>query len=378
MYQIHTNRLKDHDFLQLTSCPACYGRKICNDFHSGAIKFTGFSRVPSLHFLNIKNVHRATLKEEKVILKKLAYDTELLKIDDKICKITGQRDGCHSGDALFRHSFDAGEVLHPATVKGLSDLVMCPSPRLLQRIEERFSEREEYLLHSEKLMIYTTLSINPEPIVIQIFPSKEGWPFAEYIGACGRWVVEEEIPHTLNSFINADWKKRVSLAKQILQIADKFTNNTDDYALYWTDVDYDNYGVKDDGTVIIVDAENIVVVDQQKVKADKPIGYNSPHYSPYDACIQGHSCLSYRPYDLCSHVTADLNYYAVCRGILAPDAFSKERANLLHDIPGWVDHQYELSRLLTECSRPSTPNGRILAKDKLLNVLEELEAVLPL
>ena len=50
-------------------------------------------------------------------------------------------------------------------------------------------------------------------------------------------------------------------------MAELFTSNKEDYALYWTDVDYDNYGVRDDGKVVIVDAENILVVDKQQVRA---------------------------------------------------------------------------------------------------------------
>ena len=169
MYDLGTNRLRDAIYLQHLSCPACYGRKMCNDFHSGAIQFVGISRLPSLHFLNVKNVHHALWKDKRIVLKQLAHDSELREADQKICRLTGHSGGdCNVGDALFRHEFNAGAVLHPATVRGLSDLVTCPSPRLLQRIDERFNERENYLLHSEQLMIYTTLMINPEPIVLQV------------------------------------------------------------------------------------------------------------------------------------------------------------------------------------------------------------------
>ena len=60
---------------------------------------------------------------------------------------------------------------------------------------------------------------------------------------------------------------QLNLAKQIFEMAELFTSNKEDYALYWTDVDYDNYGVRDDGKVVIVDAENILVVDKQQVRA---------------------------------------------------------------------------------------------------------------
>ena len=59
---------------------------------------------------------------------------------------------------------------------------------------------------------------------------------------------------------------QVDLALQILQIAEKFTDNQLGYGLYWTDLDYHNLAVNDKGRVSVIDGENIIVVDTWQIK----------------------------------------------------------------------------------------------------------------
>lgn len=101
----------------------------------------------------------------------------------------------------------------------------------------------------------------------QSFPSDEGWPFAKYLGACGRMVAVNYVGEELWSFYNAPWEKRVDLARQLMDIAEQLTNNDFDFALYLLDVSFDNFAVGPrDGRVIIVDAENVLVADKRQIK----------------------------------------------------------------------------------------------------------------
>ena len=59
---------------------------------------------------------------------------------------------------------------------------------------------------------------------------------------------------------------QVDLAYQLFQVADNFTNNDLQFALYHTDLGYDNIVVSPQGRVVIVDAENVIVVDKQLVE----------------------------------------------------------------------------------------------------------------
>jgi hypothetical protein len=53
---------------------------------------------------------------------------------------------------------------------------------------------------------------------------------------------------------------------QLLIIADKFTNGAADFRLYLTDLSLFNTAVGSDGTLKIVDGENIVMVDLEKIR----------------------------------------------------------------------------------------------------------------
>lgn len=115
--------------------------------------------------------------------------------------------------------------------------------------------------------LITLLLFNPP---FQSFPSDEGWPFAKYLGACGRIVAENYVGEELWSFYNAPWEKRVDLAKQLMDIAEQLTNNDFDFALYLLDVSFDNFAVGPrDGKVIVVDAENVIVADKRLIKQSK-------------------------------------------------------------------------------------------------------------
>ena len=101
----------------------------------------------------------------------------------------------------------------------------------------------------------------------QSFPSDEGWPFAKYLGACGRVVAVNYVGEELWNFYNAAWEKRVDLARQLMDIAEQLTNNDFDFALYLLDVSFDNFAVGPrDGKVIVVDAENVLVADKRLIK----------------------------------------------------------------------------------------------------------------
>ena len=58
---------------------------------------------------------------------------------------------------------------------------------------------------------------------------------------------------------------------------------------------------------------------QSQVRDAGAPGWNIPHTSASYGCSD---CFSYSVEDLCSHETSDHNYFGVCQGILAPNAFS--------------------------------------------------------
>lgn len=51
-------------------------------------------------------------------------------------------------------------------------------------------------------------------------------------------------------------------------MADKLTNTGGDFALYWTDLSYENFAVDSSGKVTVIDMENIIVVDRKSLHND--------------------------------------------------------------------------------------------------------------
>lgn len=76
---------------------------------------------------------------------------------------------------------------------------------------------------------------------------------------CGRTIVEEYVGPSLTQLGESPWLSRADYARQLLEMAQDFTNG--EFRLYLTDVSLDNFAVDPHGKVKIIDAENIVIVD---------------------------------------------------------------------------------------------------------------------
>ncbi|XP_069474353.1 divergent protein kinase domain 2A isoform X1 [Ambystoma mexicanum] len=383
------NELADRRFLALNKCPACFGTSWCRKFLNGQLTFESWGRLRALDLFNVKNVYFARYGEpregsRRVVLKRLGSARELAELDRDICRrATGGRPRCDLLQAMPRTEFARlnGDVrlLTPQAVEGWSDLVHCPSQRLLDRLVRRYAETKDsgsFLLRNlkdaERMQLLLTLAFNPEPLVLQSFPSDEGWPFAKYLGACGRMVAVNYVGEELWSFYNAPWEKRVDLAWQLMEIAEQLTNNDFEFALYLLDVSFDNFAVGPrDGKVIIVDAENVLVADKRLIKQNKPENWDVWYESKFDDCDK-EACLSFSKEILCSRTTVDHNYYAVCQNLLSRHAtWRGTSGGLLHDPPAEITKDGRLEALLDECANPKKRYGRFQAAKELREYLSQ-------
>ncbi|KAM8953656.1 divergent protein kinase domain 2A [Pelodytes ibericus] len=383
------NELTERRFLSLNKCPACFGTSWCRKFMNGQLSFEGWARLRFLDFFNVKNVHFAQYGEpregsRRVVLKRLGSNQELAELDQRICKKATGRPRCDLIPAMYKTNFARlnGDVrlLTPEVVEGWSDFVHCPSQRLLDRMVRRYAETKDsgsFLLKNlkdtERMQLLLTLSFNPEPLVLQSFPSDEGWPFAKYLGACGRMVAVNYVGEELWSFFNAPWETRVDLAWQLMEIAEQLTNNDFDFALYLLDVSFDNFAVGPrDGKVIIVDAENVLVADKKLIKQNKPENWDVWYESKFDDCDK-EACLSFSKEILCSRATVDHNYYAICQNLLSRHAtWRGTSGGLLHDTPAEIAKDGRLEALLDECANPKKRYGRFKAAKELREYLAQL------
>ncbi|KAL3846392.1 hypothetical protein ACJMK2_017389 [Sinanodonta woodiana] len=391
-FLIGRNDLTDEKFLETDKCPACYGESMCFALFDNQVDLTGLSKIRSLDLINIKNVHFAKhkLHDTKLVLKKLAHDDELRTIDTKLCQDVGKPPYCDLARNLHKTSIGSQIInngLMPAYLNDSSAFMFaCPSLRLIDRVLDRYKEKAKrgVTLVRDKLQLWYTSLVNCEPLMLQAFPASEGWPFPEYFGACGRFIVVSDQGRPLKEYYDEPWEKRADIAFQIMKIADKFTNNKDDFALYLTDLALENLAIDPAGKVTIVDAENIIVVDKMAVKRANLPGWQELHESSFDECLDSSNnnkpgnCLSFSQEHLCTHLNSDHNYYAVCRNLLssyANDRHTNRMGGLLHNMPNFARDDWDLENLLNKCVRPDMPQGRIQAANKLIHALDVLRGV---
>lgn len=326
-----------------------------------------------MNLMNVKNVFYGKMRDVPVVLKKLAHNSELNDFDEKLCKTAEQPENCSISQALkVLLAKDGQDVLQVVSkypdLFQASDAVKCNHSRTVEVLYESFKKTDRGPYHQHHFL--TMLAVNIEPLVIMTYHSNF---FPRFIGTCGRVIVEDYVGLTLTEQGDEPWIVRADYARQLLEMAQQFSSGT--FALYLTDVSLDNFAVGDDGSVKVIDAENIVIVDTTSR------GLNvTEHVNDGFGCAD---CLSFSYEDLCGHVSSDHNFYAVCKGMLSSSAFSEDLPQgLLHSPPIWLIKKFpELFPLVEKCghhplNNPNkpTPNRRAAARDLhtlLVNIIEQ-------
>ena len=184
-----------------------------------------------------------------------------------------------------------------------------------------------------------------------------------YHGGCGRLAVFTHGGKSLASFIHSSWNIRVKLALQLLQISMNLSSNSIGLAIYPTDWAAHNWAVDYNGTIKLVDLENIILVNVTNMQ-----GRTVQHISDNYGCPDN-ECFSYSVPQLCSHETTDHNFHGVCGSLLAPSPYS---INLLHTIPHEVLKRHpSLPSDLVACWRGGKYGSRRNAVLRLTNILAD-------
>ena len=299
----------DNKRLEISKCPACLGEDICSSFFQNKIKL----KKPSVflkYFFNAKNVYEGQFESHEprdVMLKKLGSDEEWRDFDKKVCEFYHRSEKCSPATAI-RHLaslwMNTNGILNLSVLKDhlpeSSETFTCDSSssNLMAFLQSRASrQKPEHFL--------TSVMINPEPIIAMAFPSSEGWPFPKYYGSCGRFSVFENAGQPLANFLEADWTLRARFALQILELAQKMSDNAV-LSLYLTDWSLDNFAVEiQKFQVKLIDLENIILVNKTEVERVKAPGFDIDHHSTAFGCE--HKCFSYFAPDLCSHMKVSIS-----------------------------------------------------------------------
>ena len=171
------NHLKEEGYLETHKCPLCYGHSACIDLKDGLVTMKGWSKLRFLDFVNIKNVHigEHAGMQKSVVLKKLAHDQELKQVDEKVCEDANRPPNCDAGKNLVRTKIGneiTRQGLLPVHLKGTNYMFTCPTYNLLDRVvryyKEKLKPNEDHVFTRDKLQIYGTALINPEPLMLQV------------------------------------------------------------------------------------------------------------------------------------------------------------------------------------------------------------------
>lgn len=184
--------ISDEKFLDLRSCPFCYGFSLCNDLefkdtHNSRynIIFEDQNSLMNTYFiqniLNIKNVFFAidSKTHQKLVVKKLAHYSELEEFDFKEIECKIDKNGCLS-KLIETHKEVLDQKLTKDSLKMIVDYLnidfaKCFSQRLIDIMYQAYYKTNSESIKNKKkfyvdnLVLITTLKINIEPIILQVF-----------------------------------------------------------------------------------------------------------------------------------------------------------------------------------------------------------------
>lgn len=175
---MYADIISDEAFLEINTCPACYGVDKCDDFKARRFVWDGYW-LPQV--MNVKNVYFVKAPtnghaQSKYILKKLGHADELEELDQKMCSFANRTKNCNLSNLNARY-LDPGKDTFLQAITGLSDLSHCPSARLVDLMVEKCSVKDlnqdvdvKTGLDKSDLGVHllTILSVNPEPLIIQV------------------------------------------------------------------------------------------------------------------------------------------------------------------------------------------------------------------
>lgn len=175
VYLCGWNQPLDGKFMELPSCPACYGQSLCSVMlqHQNStvprIELSGVTSLKIMKFLNYKNVYFGCSDKDTVVLKKLAHDSELREFDRKICDIN-KMINCNVSEAIdylvMKNNHDVAQIVdrHPSLFT--SDGIMCNHSRILQHLYRKYIKIDPGPYQQQHFL--TLLAINFEPLLINV------------------------------------------------------------------------------------------------------------------------------------------------------------------------------------------------------------------
>ncbi|XP_063833670.1 divergent protein kinase domain 2A [Ostrinia nubilalis] len=351
----------------LDRCPACFGVTVCPELYSNQIIMESNHHWHSM--FNAKNIYYGyTKSNRRVVMKKLAHDWELKELDSKLCKIWHLKRDCKPINLLNVSNIDEKMIsiisynISWPDSEPRKGLVLCPYTYsfydfIQPVLNNQKSNNNNY--KSDMLNVWTMLSINPEPIILQVIPKSKGWRVPAYGGVCGRLEIVAYEGEPLSSLLHVQWHRKLKYARAILEAAMDFTFKHDRFRFYFMDWSLDNIVANERDEITFVDLEDVIVLDKHiSPKKDLP-----DWYQRYIREITGPG-FTFSIENMCKHHLSDHNIWAACY-VLAGD-----ENPLLYPIPKDVNaSRPHFDRLLNECLNG---DDRFRTVTKLQHVMSDM------
>ncbi|KAL2081360.1 hypothetical protein ACEWY4_023213 [Coilia grayii] len=371
-------------FLGLDKCNACVGTSICKKLFKEDIRFdrwlTSHLELPKAS----RQHYQGNLTDDSetwrpVVLSRLLSPQRHQLSDRSICSSAGRPPTCSIEAALRAtprfQSWARSHLLFPSMVQGLSaPLLRCPSQRLLDRVVRRYAEvldvgsvQMKHFSDRDKLRLLYTLAVNQHPLVLQMFPGTEGWPFPRYHGSCGRLVVWAG-SRPLSALYSAPLEQRVDAAYQLLHTAQALAANSLRFRLYYTWASEDTFGLAEDGRMLVMDASGIGVIDLQEGSLPDDLITGPANQTSVDvfSCLSG-SCDRPPP---CSTVRPSQSFSLLCRNVLPRLLPSSDLRS-----PRLPSHT---ARELATCANATRPDREVAqAAHTLMDILRTMRPCSP-
>ncbi|XP_071653169.1 divergent protein kinase domain 2A isoform X1 [Temnothorax longispinosus] len=366
---------------ELHKCPACYGVSACHNIHKIDLLWNDVNAIIS-HLFSIKNVFFGTYDQSKVVLKKLAHSSELKALDVTLCNKLHLGYPCSILVPLDRYAPDFYDLIRKTITSDFSQddtsrLRLCPTLGHLDDLFYNVHLNNKHINPTQYLInLWTLVSINPEPLILQILSAEDGWPVPKYFGACGRIIIEEYIGLPLSDCYDKSWIDRVKIASSLLNAAYMFTFKNKKFSFYLTDISADNIAVDNENIAKFIDLENIIIVDKNISQEDEPKEWQKIHENTMH--FDCPNCFAFSSKDICSHHLSDHNYYAICQLLLSSGNENPFPGGFLYDAPTDIEQQYpDIEYLLQQCAVPDFTTSRIFVGQRLKTLLDIILRELP-
>ncbi|XP_061090569.1 divergent protein kinase domain 2B [Conger conger] len=363
-------------FLGLDKCNACVGTSICKKFFKEEIRFERWLSPqlvlpPVYRRWYLANYTDDSENWRPVVLSRLISQPLHEESDRSICRSAGRGHSC-SIEAVLKatprfQDWAQSHLLLPHMVQGLATAMMrCPSQRLLDRLVRRYAEvidagsvQMKHFAERDKLRLLYTLAVNQHPLLLQMFPGTEGWPFPRYYGSCGRMMVCASTRPIRNAY-SSTFKTRADIAFQLLHITQGLSSNSLQFLLYYTRVTEDMFATFEDGKLFIVDASTIGIIDLLEGVPPEP---EREERRDVFSCLST-SCDRPPP---CGSVRPSQSFSLLCRDLL-PKLLTPQdvQAGRLHG---------DAVRLLGVCADRGQTDGR--AADAARGLMGQLKTLRP-